>query len=47
MSKIVLIGAGGFGWTRQLVKDILTFPEMRDGTVSLVDIHPGRLATAV
>ncbi len=47
MAKIVLIGAGGFGWTRQLVKDILTYPQLKDGTIGLVDIHEGRLAMAV
>ncbi len=46
MAKIVLIGAGGFGWTRKLMTDILTYPKMAKGTVALVDIHKGRLKTA-
>jgi len=46
MAKVVLIGAGGFGWTRKLVSDFLTYPSLRDGTLGLVDIHKGRLETA-
>ena len=46
MAKIVLIGAGGFGWTRKLVTDFLTYPSMKNGTIGLVDIHKGRLQTA-
>ena len=26
MTKIAFIGAGSFGFTRKLVKDVLTFP---------------------
>lgn len=47
MAKIVLVGAGGFGWTTKLVTDFLTYPSMKNGTVGLVDIHKGRLNTAV
>jgi alpha-galactosidase/6-phospho-beta-glucosidase family protein len=47
MAKVVLIGAGGFGWTTKLVKDFLTYPSMQNGTLGLVDIHKGRLDTAV
>ena len=43
MSKIVFIGAGSFGFTRGLVRDLLTFPEMRDATLALVDINEERL----
>ena len=46
MAKIVLIGAGGFGWTKTLVTDFLTYPAMQNGTLGLVDIHKGRLTTA-
>ena len=46
MEKIVLIGAGGFGWTRQLVTDFLTYPSLQNGTIGLVDIHKGRLNIA-
>jgi len=43
MAKIVFIGAGSFGFTRNLVKDILTFPLLEDATISLMDIDPERL----
>jgi alpha-galactosidase len=41
--KITFIGAGSFGFTRGLVRDILTFPELADATLSLMDIDPQRL----
>ncbi len=44
MAKLVFIGAGSLGFTRELVRDCLTFPSMRDAHFALVDIHPGRLA---
>ena len=43
MAKIVFIGAGSLGFTRDLVRDCLTFPSMRDAHFALVDTHPGRL----
>jgi alpha-galactosidase len=43
MVKIAFIGAGSFGFTRGLVRDILTFPLLRDATLSLMDISPERL----
>jgi len=43
MAKISFIGAGSFGFTRSLVKDILTFPLLRDATISLMDIDKERL----
>ncbi len=43
MAKIVFIGAGSFGFTRGLVRDILTYPETRDAELALVDIDPERL----
>ncbi|MDT8391237.1 MAG: alpha-galactosidase [Lentisphaeria bacterium] len=46
MAKIVFIGAGSFGFTRTIVKDMLTFDRLRDATFSLVDIHEGRLEMA-
>ena len=36
--KIAFIGAGSFGFTRKLVRDILTFPAFRDATIALMDI---------
>ncbi|MGI6208576.1 MAG: alpha-galactosidase [Anaerolineae bacterium] len=43
MPKITFIGAGSFGFTRRLVRDVLTFPLLRDSTISLMDIDPERL----
>lgn len=43
MAKITFIGAGSLGFTRELVRDILTFPLLRDATISLMDIDPERL----
>lgn len=44
MSKIAFIGAGSFGFTRNLVKDILSFPAMADSTIALMDIDDERLS---
>ncbi len=41
--KIAFIGAGSFGFTRGLVRDILTFPELADATLALMDIDKERL----
>ena len=41
--KIAFIGAGSFGFTRDLVRDILSFPAFRDVTIALMDIDPERL----
>ena len=38
MAKIVLIGAGSHGFSRNLITDIISYPELRDGTISLMDI---------
>jgi len=43
MAKVVFIGAGSLGFTRGLVRDLLTFPLLRDATLALVDIDPKRL----
>ena len=43
MARIAFIGAGSFGFTRSLVRDILTFPALRDSTIVLMDIHQERL----
>ncbi|QHT59435.1 alpha-galactosidase [Paenibacillus lycopersici] len=44
--KIAFIGAGSLVFTKNLVRDLLTFPAFRDCTISLMDIDPGRLAFA-
>lgn len=46
MTKIAFIGAGSYGFTRSLVRDVLTFPLLRDATLSLMDIDPERLEFA-
>ena len=43
MKKIAFIGAGSFGFTRTLVKDILSFPAFSDAEIALMDINPKRL----
>ena len=43
MAKITFIGAGSFGFTRKLVKDVLTFPLLEGSTITLMDIDPERL----
>ena len=46
MAKIVFIGAGSLGFTRGLVRDLLTFPLLRDAELALVDINRERLSFA-
>jgi len=41
--KIAFIGAGSFGFTRALVRDILTFPALADSTLALMDVDEERL----
>jgi|HigsolmetaAR202D_1030399.scaffolds.fasta_scaffold03215_11 alpha-galactosidase len=43
MTKITFIGAGSLGFTRGLVRDILTFPLLQDATLCLMDIDAERL----
>lgn len=43
MKKIAFIGAGSFGFTRKLVKDVLTFPALSDSEIALMDIDTERL----
>ncbi|MFU0799376.1 MAG: alpha-galactosidase [Xylanivirga thermophila] len=43
MKKIAFIGAGSFGFTRNLVRDILSYPAFADCTIALMDIDPERL----
>src|SRR5438067_10134820 len=46
MRKIVFIGAGSLTFTRNLVRDLLTFPAFADSTIALVDLDADRLAFA-
>ncbi len=43
MRKIAFLGAGSFGFTRGLVRDILTFPALADSEIALMDINTERL----
>ncbi|MBR7133722.1 MAG: alpha-galactosidase [Clostridia bacterium] len=43
--KIAFIGAGSIVFTRNLVRDLLTFPAFQDCEIALMDIHEGRLET--
>lgn len=46
MPRIAFIGAGSVVFTKNLLGDILSFPELRSCTISLHDIDPVRLETA-
>ncbi len=46
MPKITLIGAGSTVFAKNLMGDILGFPEMADATLTLMDINPERLKTS-
>ncbi len=46
MAKITLIGAGSVVFAKNLISDILQFPELSDSTIALMDIDPARLETA-
>ena len=46
MPRIVLVGAGSVEFTRNLLGDFLSFPELRDAEIVLHDIDDDRLATA-
>jgi alpha-galactosidase len=44
--KVSFVGAGSVEFTAMLIADILSYPELRDVTISLHDIDPERLETA-
>jgi alpha-galactosidase len=46
MATIALIGAGSVVWARRLMMDILSFPELAESTLSLMDVDPVRLETS-
>ncbi|MBV9848644.1 MAG: alpha-galactosidase [Armatimonadetes bacterium] len=46
MTKITFIGAGSLVFTRNLVRDLLTFPALEGVTLCLLDIDPERLEFA-
>lgn len=43
MTKLTFIGAGSLGFTRGLVRDVLTFPLLKDAEICLMDINAERL----
>ena len=43
MAKIAFLGAGSFGFGRRLIGDLLSFPELLDSTIHLVDPDSERL----
>jgi len=43
MPKIAFLGAGSLGFGPRLISDILSFPELADSTIHLVDIASDRL----
>jgi alpha-galactosidase len=46
MPKIAFVGAGSTIFAKNLMGDILSFPELADSTISLFDIDPARLHTS-
>lgn len=46
MTKITFIGAGSTVFAKNLIGDILSFPELAGSTLSLMDIDPDRLRTS-
>jgi alpha-galactosidase len=44
MTKIAVIGAGGYEFPLQLMNDFLSFPSTQDAHYALMDIDPGSLA---
>jgi alpha-galactosidase len=46
MTKIAFIGAGSLVFTKNLVRDLLTFPAFEDCTIALMDINSERLGFA-
>jgi alpha-galactosidase len=44
--KVAFIGAGSVGFTKNLLTDTLSFPELHGTTIALHDINPERLETA-
>src|SRR5262245_9386253 len=47
MTKIAFIGAGSTVFTRNLIGDVLSLPELADtATFALMDVDPARLATS-
>ncbi len=45
MAKVTFIGAGSTVFARNLLRDLFIFPELREMTISLMDIDAERLRT--
>ncbi|MEJ5200553.1 MAG: alpha-glucosidase/alpha-galactosidase, partial [Anaerolineae bacterium] len=45
MPKITFIGAGSTVFAKNLLGDILSYPELANSTIALHDIDPERLRT--
>jgi len=45
MPKLTIIGAGSFVFARRLITDMLTFPSLKDATISLMDVNESKLKT--
>ncbi len=43
MATIAIVGAGGYVFPLRLIGDLLSFPELREGTLALMDVDAGRL----
>lgn len=43
MTKIAMIGAGSVVFAKRLTTDILSWPELQDSTITLMDVDAGRL----
>ena len=43
MTKIAMMGAGSFVFTRDIITDILSYPELTGSTITLMDIAEERL----
>ena len=43
MAKIVIVGAGSHVFSSRFITDIVSYPELREGTITLMDIAPGPL----
>jgi alpha-galactosidase len=43
MPKIVIIGAGSRNFAKNIITDVVLYPELRDSTIALVDIDQARL----
>jgi alpha-galactosidase len=41
--KVAMIGAGSIAFARRLLVDILSFPELQESTIALMDIDAERL----